>query len=276
MQFDLHIVSFDGSYVVFDPSAVEEAITAGRDYAQAIDDAAEEGRLLVCYDVSPGHRHGAPVVLRVVIDEPDECDADEGLRTRCHPVLNNARLSVPSGCLFGVGAEYLEVSDDWDGSPESYQPKRRKLVTDGQTVPDGEYRVRGYRVEWEFGERESLIDGKLGPDAVRTNRLMDRLIRGGCLSLALALMVTPLMLVVGAVAGWGAKWLFGIASVGVLLLLGGLFGIYRSASARYQQAAKLRYDVESEFPHGLLLLERIEGNIAEKEFTASKMAWAFA
>lgn len=275
MRFDLHIVSFDGSYVLFDPSAVEEVISAGRDYSQMIDDAAEEGRLLVCYDVSPGHRHESPVVLRVVIDEPAESEIDEGLRARCHQVLNNARLCVPGGWLYGVGAEYLEVSDDWDGSPENYRPQRRKLVTAGQEVPSGDYHVRGFRVEWKFGERESLIDSKLGPDAVRTNRLMDRLIRGGCLSLALGVMVTPLMLVVAAVAGWGAKWLFGIASVGVLLLLGGLFGIYRSASARYQQAAKLRYDVESEFPHGLFVLQRIEGNVAGEDFTASKMAWAF-
>jgi len=270
MRFDLHIVSFDGSYVVFDPSGVEEVVSAGRDCSQMIDDAAEEGRLLVCYDVSPGHRHESPVVIRVVIDEPAESEIAEGLRPRCHQVL-----CVPGGWLYGVGAEYLEVSDDWDGSPESYQPQRRKLVTKGQEVSSGDYRVRGYRVEWKTGERESLIDGKLGPDAVRTNRLMDRLIRGGCLSLALGVMVTPLMLVVAAVAGWGAKWLLGIASVGVLLLLGGLFGIYRSASARYQQAARLRYDVESEFPHGLLLLQRIEGDVAGEDFTASKMAWAF-
>jgi hypothetical protein len=84
------------------------------------------------------------------------------------------------------------------------------------------------------------------------------------------------MLVIAAVAGWGAKWLIGIASVGALLLSGGLFGIYRSASARYQQAAKLRYDVESQFPHGLIVLQRLEDeNADEGKFTASKMAWSF-
>lgn len=275
MRLDLHIVSFEGTYVVFDPAAVQGVVTAGRDYAEAIDDAAEEGRLLVCYDVSPGHRHDAPAVLRIVIDEPAESAIDESLRPRCHQVLNNARISIPSGWLYGVGAEHLQASDDWDGSPENYEPRRRKLATDGQSVPGGEYRVRAHRVEWEDHEREALIDARLGPDAVRTHRLMDRLIRGGCLSLASAVMVTPLMLVIAAVAGWGAKWLIGIASVGALLLLAGLFGIYRSASARYQQAAKLHYDVESEFPQGVIILQPIDDSAADEEFTASKMAWAF-
>lgn len=276
MRFDLHIVSFDGRYVIFDPAAVEEVITAGRDNSQAIDDAAEEGRLLVCYDVSPGHRHESPLVLRVIIDEPADLEINEVWKKQCHQVLNNARISIPSGWLFGVGAEYMEVSDDWEGDSEKYEPLRRKLVTEGRGVPSGDYLVRGYRIEWEEVQREAQIDQKLGPDAVRTNKLMDRLIRGGCLALALALMVTPLMLVIAAVAGWGAKWLIGIASVGALLLFGGLFGIYRSASTRYQQAAKLRYDVESQFPHGLILLQRLEGACGEgAEFTASKMAWSF-
>lgn len=274
MHFDLHIVSFDGAYVVFDPLAVEEVIAATGKQPKAIDDAAEEGRLLVCYDVSRTHRHESPLVLRLVVDQPIEAAIDARLHARRHQLLNNARLAIPSGWLYGVGAEYLEVSDDWDGSAENYKPQRRKLVTAGHSVPSGEYRVRGYRLEWKIGERETLIDAKLGPDAVRTNKLMDRLIRGGCLSLALAVMVTPLMLVIAAVAGWGAKWLFGIASVGALLLFAGLFGIYRSASSRYEKAAKLRYEVESEFPHGVILLHRIEES-TEEEFTASKMAWSF-
>jgi len=55
MRLNLHIVSFDGSYVVFDPSAAEDVITAGRSYAQAIDDAGLTGKIRLDFVTSGVH-----------------------------------------------------------------------------------------------------------------------------------------------------------------------------------------------------------------------------
>ena len=131
MKVDLLPASDTATYVIFDPAALPHLIRhrdeSGFGISTSYDELlrqSELGNALVYQDVGDGN-----IRVRLYVDE----DPEPFLAEATERWLEDSLLHVPSGRVFGMGAEYIP-SDVRGVTPETYEPRKGYLGS-GATIP---------------------------------------------------------------------------------------------------------------------------------------------